>query len=137
MAILVDTSALLAYAFRRDANHRRASDFFRQLIDEPRLVPVPILTELFYMTTVRINYARAVQVFATTQAAFQIESLTEHDMTRMQDIMTRYTDAELDFADTSIMAIAERLNITRICTFDRRDFSLVKPNHCNYFDLLP
>jgi predicted nucleic acid-binding protein len=71
MAILVDTSALLADAFRKDSNHRQASDFFRQQSNEPQLVPVPLLTELFYMTTVCINDARAVQVFATTQLLFK------------------------------------------------------------------
>ena len=35
------------------------------------------------------------------------------------------------------MAIAERLNITRIATFDRRDFSIFQPSHCDYLELLP
>ncbi len=35
------------------------------------------------------------------------------------------------------MVIAERLNITRIVTFDRRDFSVFRPSHCEYFELLP
>jgi len=35
------------------------------------------------------------------------------------------------------MALAERLKIARILTFDRRDFGLYRPAHCDRFDLLP
>jgi hypothetical protein len=33
--------------------------------------------------------------------------------------------------------MAERLNITEICTFDRRDFSMIRPQHVAYFAILP
>ena len=71
------------------------------------------------------------------QNAFQIEPLVESDMKRMQQIMLRYTSAEFDFADVAVMALAERLNITQIATFDRRDFSLFRPIHCEFLELLP
>ena len=51
--------------------------------------------------------------------------------------MLKYRDAELDYTDTSIMVVAERLNITRIFTFDRRDFGMYRPKHCDYFELVP
>lgn len=137
MAVLVDTSMLLAFAFARDANHATASRTLRALHQERRIVAAPVLTELFHMTTVRINYARAVQVFARARAAFEIRALTEPDMARMQQIMEQYQDAAFDFTDAAIMALAERLNITRVCTFDRRDFSIFRPLHCDYLELLP
>lgn len=46
-------------------------------------------------------------------------------------------NAELDFVDSCLTALAERLNITRICTFDRRDFAMIRPLHAEYFELLP
>jgi len=137
MAFLVDTSMLLAFAFRRDANHAAASRTLHALRRERRIVVAPVLTELFYMTMVRINYARAVQVFARTRAAFEIQALTEPDMARMQQIMEQYQDAALDFTDTAIMALAERLKITRICTFDHRGSSIFRPLHSEYLELLP
>ena len=127
MAVLVDTSTLLAFAFARDTNHGAASRILRSLSKETRVVAAPVVTELFYMTMVRINYVRAVRVFVSTRAAFEIQALAEADMIRMQQIMERYQDAAFDFTDVAIMAQAERLNITRICTFDRRDFSIFRP----------
>jgi uncharacterized protein len=52
-------------------------------------------------------------------------------------VLTQYQDAELDFVDASIIAIAERMSITHVLTLDRRDFSIVRPRHCDYFELLP
>ena len=36
-----------------------------------------------------------------------------------------------------IMALAERLGITQIATFDRRDFNIDRPRYCESFELLP
>lgn len=137
MAVLIDTNMLLAYAFSRDANHADATRTLRALETEMRVVVAPVLTELFYMTMVRISYERVVQILARTRAAVDIQTLTTADMARMQEIMEQYQDAEFDFTDVAIMAVAERLNISRVCTFDRRDFSIMRPRHCAYFEILP
>ena len=60
-----------------------------------------------------------------------------HDLTRIGEIMTQYADANLDFVDCCIMTLSERLTITQICTLDHRDFSIFRPEHCNYLELLP
>jgi predicted nucleic acid-binding protein len=51
--------------------------------------------------------------------------------------MAIYASARLDFVDCCLMALSERLNITQICTYDRRDFSMFRPAHCDYLTLLP
>ncbi|MBZ0288526.1 MAG: PIN domain-containing protein, partial [Anaerolineae bacterium] len=66
-----------------------------------------------------------------------IERVTDEDFVRMITIMEQYRDAELDFADASLMAISERLNITTIYTFDRRDFGMFRPKHTDFLTLLP
>jgi len=93
---------------------------------------------MFYMVSVRVHYRAAVKIYNYIQGAdFQIEPLTPEDRLRMGEIMVKYQDAELDFVDMAIMAISERLNITQVCTFDRRDFSIFRPQHCAYLELLP
>ncbi|MHB8628121.1 MAG: hypothetical protein ACYDBJ_20085 [Aggregatilineales bacterium] len=68
---------------------------------------------------------------------FQIEALTTADMLRMEVIMAQYQSARFDYTDTAIMALAERLNLTQVYTFDRRDFSIFRPAHCPVLELLP
>jgi predicted nucleic acid-binding protein len=36
-----------------------------------------------------------------------------------------------------VIAVAERLNIVRVLTLDRRDFDMVRPSHIPHFELLP
>jgi hypothetical protein len=59
------------------------------------------------------------------------------DFTRAVALMDRYRDAELDFVDCCLTALAERLNIRHICTFDRRDFSMIRPKHTEYLQMVP
>lgn len=72
-----------------------------------------------------------------TQGSYQLVAPQVEDIDRAREIMARYSSAKLDFVDCCIMALSERLNVTRVCTFDRRDFSIFRPKHCDYLDLLP
>lgn len=71
------------------------------------------------------------------ESRMQLLPLTDDDMDRVVGLLDRYEDTRLDFADAAIVAIAERDNITRIATFDRRDFSIIRPQHVGAFELLP
>lgn len=51
--------------------------------------------------------------------------------------MRQYRDAGLDYTDTAIMALSERLNIKEVYTFDHRDFSVFRPKHCPALVMLP
>lgn len=63
MAVLIDTSVLLATLFARDKRHREASMALQSIKDpQIRFVPAPVLQELFYLAVARINYARAITI---------------------------------------------------------------------------
>lgn len=76
-------------------------------------------------------------VSSLTTKAVQVESLTARDLVRVHEVLEQYGDSQLDFTDAAIVTIAERLIITCIYTLDRRDFSIIRPTHCDYFELLP
>ena len=68
---------------------------------------------------------------------YQIEPLTDDDMNRMQDIMEQYADNAFDYVDTTIMALAERLKVANIYSFDHVDFRVFRPLHRPYLRVLP
>ena len=72
-----------------------------------------------------------------TPDAVQVEPVIPEDLVRVHEILEQYADNQLDFTDAAIIAIAERLTITRVYTLDRRDFSIIRPSHCDYFELFP
>jgi predicted nucleic acid-binding protein len=137
VTVLIDTSFLVALAVGSDSNHAAALKLVPTLQGE-RVLPIPVMPESFYMVSVRLHYRAAVKLYTYMQPAnFKIEPLTVSDRLRMGEIMTQYLDAEFDFVDLALMTIAERLNITQVCTFDRRDFSIFRPKHSSHLEILP
>ncbi|PZD74420.1 Ribonuclease VapC26 [Acaryochloris thomasi RCC1774] len=68
---------------------------------------------------------------------FELIEATAKNINRAADILEQYADSKVDFVDASVMAIAERLNITTVLTIDRQDFSLFRPLHCQNFVVRP
>jgi predicted nucleic acid-binding protein len=67
----------------------------------------------------------------------RVEALADVDWPRIAELVQTYADLGLGGTDASLVAIAERLNITTIATLDRRDFAVVRPRHVDAFTLLP
>ena len=83
------------------------------------------------------HYGRKAFLEAFNRADPPTESVLREDRIRAVAIMGAYDDARFDYVDCLIMAMCERLDITRIATFDRRDFSIFRPTHCDYLELVP
>jgi len=140
MAVLLDSGFLFASLNASELEHQ-ATIRVLEKIREPIVLPVPAITEIAYLLARDINHEAAadfVASLATTELTLELSR--QEDYTRSAEILRRYSDAKLDFVDTLIVAIAERLNITRITrvlTLDRRDFQLIRPKHCSAFEILP
>jgi predicted nucleic acid-binding protein len=102
------------------------------------VVPVVVLPEVSYLFMRDLGYA-GVQTFLGhfKQINARLESLERADLERVHEIAAEYASAEFDVVDCCIMALAERLKIAQVATFDRRDFSIFRPRHCDYLELLP
>ena len=109
-----------------------------QSVNERLVLPVVVLPEICYLIASRLGH-QAMRRFVSimTPEAVQVEPVTSEDLVRVHEILKQYFDNQLDFTDAAIIAIAERLNITCVYTLNRRDFSIVLPSHCDYFELLP
>jgi len=137
MTAILDTSFLYALADQGDRNHPHALAA-AQNSHETLVLPNVILPEICYLIASRLSH-KAMRSFVAslTPDNVQLEGVSLQDLARIHEVLEQYSDSELDFADTAIIAIAERLTIKQIYTFDRRDFSIIRPKHCDYFDLLP
>ena len=137
MQILLDTSFLYALNDAQDQNHLRTVNFLQALTAE-LFLPTPVLPELCYLLHSRLGHL-AMRNFLVGLAKSDITlvALTTIDLDRAIEILAVYADAELDFADAALIAMAERLGLEYILTFDRRDFSLIRPRHCHAFNLFP
>jgi predicted nucleic acid-binding protein len=135
--ILIDSSFLFTLYDLHDDRREKALAF-AETDQRIRLVPDVVLTEVAFLLN-RAGGQRAVRVFLKSfyASGALLEPITKDDLLKVEEIMGRYSDAHFDFVDCCLMALSERLNITQICTFDRRDFSIFRPTHCDYLELLP
>lgn len=137
MTAIVDTSFLLATVNSKDKNYLSVIDVISNL-KEQLVLPMTVLPEINYLIASRLGHHKMRQFLAElVKSNVIIEGITKTDLERVTQILNQYSDSELDFVDATIIAIAERMNITKILTLDRRDFSMVRPQHCTYFEILP
>jgi predicted nucleic acid-binding protein len=66
-----------------------------------------------------------------------VEQLHPADLVRAAELVAVYRDLPLGTVDASVVAAAERLDVTAIATLDRRHFGVVRPVHAETFELLP
>lgn len=137
MALIADTGALYALYDHRDKHHlgvRNAVASERG----PLLIPVAILAEIAYLLQDRLG-PRAEQRFleGIIQGSFTLCPFTTEDAVFCVDLLAKYKDLNLGFADASVIAAAERLGINRILTVDLRDFGAVRNRRGDPFELLP
>ena len=60
------------------------------------------------------------------QGCIEITSLDIEDMARAFELMDKYADCPMDFADASLVVLAERLRTLSVFTIDNRDFNIYR-----------
>jgi len=134
--VLVDSSFVYALLDKDDKYHAAATKFALTLKQRQIVVDVA-LTEVAQLLQ-EISEQAVLQFFDLMAGSnYQLEPITKIDLNRARQIKVTYSTARLDFVDCCIMAVSERLNIKQVCTFDRRDFTILRPTHCDYLELLP
>ncbi|MDH4044229.1 MAG: PIN domain-containing protein [Gemmatimonadota bacterium] len=134
---MADTGALYALAESADVWHARVVDWWSAA---PRdvAVPVTVVPEVTYLLGRRLG-AEAEEAFvrALARGELRVEELADADWSRVADLMVAYADLPLGFVDASIVAMAERLEVTEVLTTDRKHFGVVRPRHVERLTLLP
>lgn len=135
--LLIDTGFLYALFDEGDLYHEAANQVRQFEVGLP-LVPDIVLVEATFLAA-RDGQTWGVINFLSIfeQQNFELVSITMADVVRAREIMQRYMSRQLDFVDCCIMALAERLDICRICTIDPLDFQIFKPTHCQALETLP
>jgi hypothetical protein len=137
MPFVLDTGPLLALLDADDPDHERCLAMVEE-IAEDLVVPGPVLVELDYWV-LKLLGADAWTVFVedVARGAYRLHNLDEDDLLRAAELESVYASLDLGLVDASVVATCERLGETKVGTLDRRDFSVVRPRHCDAFRLLP
>ncbi|MGD1865976.1 MAG: type II toxin-antitoxin system VapC family toxin [Phormidesmis sp.] len=130
--IIVDTGVFVALFDKSDTHHSRVKGFFARL-QEPLITTLPVITETCYL----LNQYNKCNFLKTIDAgAVELFALKPHHFKRVLALSEQYADLPIDFADASLIVLAEALCHGRIITVDRRDFSVYRWANSQTFDNL-
>lgn len=97
-----------------------------------------VVTEVAYLLATRLGVEPEVRFLGDLAAgAISTDPVPAGDWLRIAELVATYRDLPLGTVDASIVAAAERLDVTDVATLDRRHFSVVRARHVPAFTLLP
>jgi uncharacterized protein len=114
--VLVDASALVALLDRDDRSHAPCVEALSR-IREPLSTVWPALTEAMHLLAETPRGQEAL-LDMTEDGVLKLAELNSTDVARMKELMRKYRDTPMDFADAALVRVAERDHLTRILTFD-------------------
>lgn len=136
-SVVADTGPLVAIADVDDDHHRGCVQWFDNFAGAV-IVPAPVVVEVCWLLGRRIGpAAEAGFLSGLVGDDPHIEALSEVDYQRSAQLVERHADMDLGFVDASVITVAERLGVATIATINHRDFRVVRPSHCEVFELVP
>ncbi|HEX6260735.1 MAG TPA: PIN domain-containing protein [Woeseiaceae bacterium] len=133
--VLVDAGPLVAFLNSRDRHHGVCVDALRRM-RAPLLSTWMPVTEAMYL----LDFSMAAQgalLEMIERGALQIMELRPDDLPAIRRLMKKYRDQPMEFADASLVQVANRLGLIEIFTLDRRDFSVYRLARGRSFHILP
>jgi predicted nucleic acid-binding protein len=134
-SLLLDTGAFVALLDKSEINHQRCAGFFKSFRGKI-LTTEPVLTETIYLLGPAIKAQKAVIEFILKGGAILVPQSTE-SLSRALALMEKYRDVPMDFADATLVTLAEETGISEIFTLDIRGFSTYRFQEKKVFKILP
>jgi predicted nucleic acid-binding protein len=133
---LVDTGAIVALVNRADRHHGAAVEWFKRFRGE-LLTTEAVVTESAYVLAASPAHQRAALLwFERARAAGLLTVEAVVDYAAVARIIAQYASLPCDYADATLIALAERTGVAAIATIDQRDFSVYRLRGRRRFRLL-
>lgn len=121
--IIVDSGILVAYYSVKDRYHQQVRVFFERCTSD-LITTTACVTEVVWLLSpdwrIQNKFLQGV-----ARGVFEPIPLLSEDFLRITELNERYADLPGDFADLSLIAISERLDIPAIATLDS-DFDVYR-----------
>ncbi|MBI2358950.1 MAG: PIN domain-containing protein [Deltaproteobacteria bacterium] len=133
--LLLDTGAFVALVDRSEAAHDNcvaALDNWTGAI----VTTEAVLTETLYLVGPEWTAQRVCLEFIL-RGAFQLVPSSHASLRRAAALMEKYRNVPMDFADATLVALAEELETEWVFTLDRRGFSTYRLGRRKAFQMIP
>ena len=121
--ILVDSGPLIALFDASDMYHNDAVNFIKTN-NYPLVTTIASITETLHL----LDFNRNAQIDFLEwldRGAVEIHNIEQSDFSRIKELTIKYRDLPMDFADSCLVFLAEKLKLNTIATIDR-DFTIYR-----------
>ena len=133
--LLLDTGALVTLLDRSQTRHGRFVEFFDSWVG-PLISSEAVLTEATRLLgRLAGGPAACVEFFVAGGAA--LAPSTPASLERCHQLIGKYSDLPMDFADATLVVLAEELGTDLVFTTDRRDFGVYRISGRGRFRIQP
>ena len=118
---LLDTGPIVAFLDAGDKEHNRVAAALDTFTGRFITTSAVVVETMHFLGGVRSGPALLIDFLLASRT--EIENCTSlEDLTAAAELMAKYADTPMDFADASLVLLGKRLKIYAICTLDRRGF---------------
>ena len=133
--LLLDTGAFIALVDRREAKHSDCVTFLEQWTG-PILTTEAVVTETLYLVGPAWSSRKACLQFLL-RGAFLLVPSSRASLQRVAELMEKYQNVPMDFADGTLVALAEVADTDKVFTLDHRGFSTYRLRGKKAFRVVP
>jgi predicted nucleic acid-binding protein len=133
--ILLDTGAFVALLDRSEGKHVQCAEFlktFRGAI----YTTEPVLTETLYLLGPSIKAEKACVDFIL-QGGVNLVPQSHKSLSRAIVLMEKYNDIPMDFADATLVVLAEEADVDEVFTLDEKGFRAYRIHGRRSFRIWP
>ena len=124
--VLVDTGAVVALVNRADRHHAAAADWFASYRGSLLTTEAVITETACVLAASRAHQRAALLWFERARLAGLLHVVPVDDYAALDAIIARYSRLPCNYADATLVALAEQTGVTVIATIDQRDFSVYR-----------
>lgn len=132
---LIDTGAIVAILDRTDIWHGACVEAYNSL-PVPLLTSEAVLTETFHLAADDSRGGSAVWDFIMS-GAIHVCAISQDELPAIRELMGKYADRPMDFADATLVYLARRESLSTVLTVDHGDFSTYRIEGKRGFRILP
>lgn len=131
---LLDTGPLVALLSSSDRAHARCVSALTEFRGE-LITTEAVLTEAMHLLR-RVSRGRRAAIEFFLAGGARLVPMDEDLLVRCARLIETYANLSMDFADATLVAVAEVSGIDTVLTLDRRDFSVYRAGR-RAFKILP
>lgn len=133
--VLVDAGPLVAILNRREQDHEACASALKT-IERPLLSTWMPVTEAMCLLESSVDAQNAL-LEMIERGLLKILEIGASDLPPIRALINKYNGQPMDFADATLVHVANRENLTEVFTLDQRDFGVYRLKQGKSFTILP